>query len=93
MVAVELSGAAEEAAGGEVGCDARRQQKQAEGEGPDGPVALEMALEHEAIEQGQDQDQHGGFGEEGGAAMGGDRDQIEEGRGLPDWLGDRGLDR
>ena len=42
------------------------------------PVDLHAALEHEAVEQGQHEDEHGCLGKEGGAAMGGDRDEIEE---------------
>ena len=68
----------EPAAGGEVGGDAGGQQREADGEGAYDPVEFHAALEHEPVEQGQDKDEHRCFGEEGGAAVGGDRDQIEE---------------
>jgi hypothetical protein len=68
----------EPAARREVGGDAGGEQKQADGEGADDPVEFHAALEHEAVEESQYEDQHGCFGEEGGAPVRGDGDQIEE---------------
>src|ERR1700692_1538121 len=68
----------EPAARGEVGGDAGDEQEGADREGADHPAGLEAALEHEAIEQGEHQDQNGGLGKEGAAAMGGDGEEIEE---------------
>jgi len=69
----------EPAARGEVGGNAGDEQEGADGEGADHPAGLEASLEHEAVEQGEHQDQNGGFGEEGAAAVCGDGEEIEEG--------------
>jgi hypothetical protein len=69
----------EPATRGEVGGDAGDEQEEADREGADHPAGLEAALEHEAIEQGEHQDQDGGFGKEGAAAVGGDGEEIGEG--------------
>ncbi len=68
----------EPAAGREVGCDAGGQQDEAEADGSDDPARLESALEHEAIEEGQNEDQNGRLGKEGRTTMRRDGDQIEE---------------
>ena len=47
-------------------------------EGADDPAELHTALEHEPVEQGQDEDQNRCLGEERRTAMRGDGDQIEE---------------
>ena len=78
MLRLSLLVGGEPAAGGELGRDAGGEQQEADGEGADDPAELHPALEHEPVEQGQDEDQHCCLGEEGGAAMGGDRDQVVE---------------
>jgi hypothetical protein len=70
---------AEPAARGELGGDAGGEQQEADREGADDPVQLHTALEHEPVEQGQDEDEHGGFGEEGATAVRGDGDEVEAG--------------
>lgn len=72
-------GALEPAAGGVFGCDAGGQQHETDGEGADDPAQLHAALEHESVEKGEDEDEHGRFGEERGATMRGDGDQVDEG--------------
>ena len=68
----------EPAARGELGGDAGDQQEDADGEGAENPSRFKVALEHEAIEQGQDKDQDRRLGEERGAAWSCDGDEIEE---------------
>lgn len=48
--------ALEPAAACEVGDDACGEEADADGEGSDDPAGLHAALEHEAVEQGQDED-------------------------------------
>ena len=64
------------APGREVRGDAGGQQHEAEGDGDDDPARFEMPLEHEAVEQGEDEDQDGGLGEEARTAMGADGDEV-----------------
>jgi len=66
------------APGREVRGDAGGQQHEAEGDGDDDPARFEMPLEHEAVEQGQDEDQNSRLGKEGRTTMRGDGDQIGE---------------
>ena len=68
----------EPAAGGELGRDAGGEKDEADGEGADDPADLHAALEHEPVEQGQHEDEHGRFGKEGRAAMRGDGDEVDE---------------
>ena len=76
--------ALEPAARREIGGDAGSQQHEAEGNGPDDPARLELALEHEAVEQSQDENQNCRLGKESRTTMRRDGDQIEECRcGLP----------
>ena len=70
--------ALEPATGGEVCGYAGCEQREADGEGACGPAEFYAAFEHEAVEEGQDEDQHCRFGEEGRAAVGGDGDQFDE---------------
>lgn len=83
----------EPAAGAEFSRDAREEQHEADGEGAENPVDLHAALEHETVEQGEHEDEHGCFGEEGGAARRGDRNEFEERGGrLPVRTAARGYD-
>jgi hypothetical protein len=70
--------ALEPAAGRKIGDDAGGEQNEAEGDGADDPERLEMALEHEAVEEGQDEDQNRRLGKERRTTMRRDGDQIEE---------------
>ena len=73
----------EPAAGSELGRDAGGEQHEADREGADDPADLHAALEHEPVEQGQHQDEHGCLSKEGRAAMRGDGDEVgERGGGL-----------
>ena len=58
--------------------DAGSQQGEADGYGAEDPFELHAALEHEAVEQGQHEDEHGCFGKERRTAMRGDRDEFYE---------------
>ena len=66
----------------EVHEDAGCQQGEADGEGADDPVELHSPLEHEPVEQGQNEDQNRRFGKERGTAWGCDGDEVEERRGF-----------
>jgi len=66
----------EPAARGELGRNAGGEQQKADREGAEDPVDLHAALEHEAVEQGEDEDQDGGLGEEARTAMGADGDEV-----------------
>ncbi len=68
------------ALGDEVHGDAAGQEEDADGEGADDPGELDAALEHEVVEDAEDEDEDGGFGEERRAALGGDHDEIEQRR-------------
>ena len=68
----------EPAAGGELGRNAGGEKDEADGEGADDPADLHAALEHEPVEQGQHEDEHGRLGKERRAAMGRDGDEIDE---------------
>ena len=63
--------------GGEVGGDAGGEEGEACADGEEDPGELDAALEHEVVEEAEDQDEHGCFGEEGGAAAAGDDQEIE----------------
>jgi hypothetical protein len=65
------------ALGGEVHGDAGGEEAEGDGEGAEDPGELDAALEHEVVEDAEDQDQDGGFGEEGRQAAAGDADQLE----------------
>jgi hypothetical protein len=73
--------ALEPAPGGEVGSDTRGQQREADAESAEDPAHLYAALEHETVKESQNEDEHGGFRKEGGAAMRGDGDEVDESRG------------
>jgi hypothetical protein len=66
------------AASGELGGDAGGEEHQTDGEGAEDPSQLHAALKHEPVEQGQDQDKNRCLGEERGAAMRGDCEEIAE---------------
>lgn len=66
------------AVGGKVHGDAGGEEADADAEGTDDPAQLDAALEHEVVEDAEDQDKHGGFREESRAAAGGDDREIEE---------------
>jgi len=68
------------AVGGEVHNNAGGQEAERDGQCADDPGKLDAALEHEVVEDAEDQDQHGGFREEGGAAAGGYDGELKEGR-------------
>lgn len=70
--------ALEPATSGEFGGYACAEERQADGEGADDPAHLHATLEHEPVEQGQNEDEDRCLGEEGGAAMSGDGEQVEE---------------
>lgn len=69
--------------GGEVRGDAGGEEGEAGADGDENPGELDAALEHEVVEEAEYQDEHGGFGEEDGAAASGDdREAGETGRGV-----------
>lgn len=70
--------ALEPAARREIGGNAGGQQDEAESDSSENPTRLEVALEHEAVEQGQDKDENRRLGKEGRTAMRRDGDQVEE---------------
>ena len=74
----ELGMSFDPAVGGEVHGDAGGEEADADAEGTDDPAQLDAALEHEVVEDAEDQDKHGGFRKESGTAAGGDDRQIEE---------------
>ena len=75
------------AVGAEIHGDAGGQQEQRDSQCPGDPGELDSALEDEEVEDAEDEDQHGCFGEEGRAAPGGDDGQIEQRGGtLRDWI-------
>ena len=80
--AVSPSMAFEPAAGREVHEDTGRQKRDADGEGADDPVELHTALQHEPVEQGQDEDQNRRFRKERRTARGCDGDEVQERRGF-----------
>lgn len=67
--------------GGEVRCDAESEEAQADSECTDDPAELDASLQHEEVEDAEDEHKHGCFGEERRAAPGSDDCQIEQ-RGL-----------
>jgi hypothetical protein len=83
VVAIRSSVALEPAAGREVRDDAGDEKREADGEGADDPVELHPALEHEPVEQGENQYEYRRFSEERGTARGSDGDQVEERRWFP----------
>jgi len=66
------------AMGGEVHGDAGGEEADADAKGADDPAQFDAALEHEVVEDAEDQDKHGGFREESRAAAGGNDREIEE---------------
>ena len=70
------------AVGAEVHGDAGGEQAEGDGEGADDPGELDAALEHEVVEDAEDEDEDGGLGEEGRAAARGDDGEFDEGRRL-----------
>ena len=72
----------EPATGREVHEDTGRQKRDADGEGADDPVELHTALQHEPVEQGQDEDQNRRFRKERRTARGCDGDEVQERRGF-----------
>ena len=68
--------------GGEVRGDAGGEEGERGADGEEDPRELDAALEHEVVEEAEDQDEHGCFGEEGGAAASGDDQEVEMGRGV-----------
>ena len=67
--------------GGEVGGDAGGEQGKRGADGEEDPGEFDAALEHEVVEEAEDQDEHGGFCEEGRAAAAGDDGKLEQARG------------
>ena len=67
------------AMGSEVHDDAGGQEAERDGESADDPGELDAAFEHEIVEDSEDQDQHSGLCEEGGAAAGRDDGELKEG--------------
>ncbi len=68
--------------GGEVRGDAGGEEGEAGADGEEDPDELNAALEHEVVEEAEDQDEHGCLGEEGGAAARSDDQEVEMGRGV-----------
>ena len=66
------------AVGGEVHDDAGGEEAEGDGERANDPGELDAALEHEVVEDAEDEDEDGGLGEEGRAAAGGDEDELDE---------------
>lgn len=66
--------------GGEIRGDAGGEEGERGADGEEDPGELDAALEHEVVEQAEDQDKHGGFREEGGAAASGDDHEVGETR-------------
>ena len=73
--------------GGEVRGDAGGEEGEAGADGKEDPGELDAAFEHEVVEEPEDQDEHGCFGEEGGAAAAGDDQEVETRRGVGWMLG------
>ena len=71
--------------GGEIRGDAGGEKGEAGSDGEEDPEELDAALEHEVVEKTEDQDEHGGFGEEGGAAAAGDDHEIRTTRREVGW--------
>lgn len=69
------------AVSGEVRGDAGGEEGEAGADGKEDPGELDAALEHEVVEEAEDQDEHGGFCEEGRAAAAGDDDEVRATRG------------
>ena len=69
------------AVSGEVCGDAGGEEAEAGADGKEDPEELDAALEHEVDEEAEDQDEHGGFCEEGRAAAAGDDDEVRAPRG------------
>lgn len=65
------------AAGTELCGDAGGKQKDADGEGAGDPAAFDPALEHEKVENAEDEDEDGSLCEEGRATAGGDGEQLK----------------
>jgi len=63
--------------GGEVRGDAGGEEGERGADGEEDPSEFDAALEHEVVEEAEDQDEHGCFGEEGGAAASGDDHEVE----------------
>ena len=63
---------------GEVCCDAESEQAQADGECADDPTELDASLQHEEVEDAEDEHKHRGFCEECRAAPCSDDCQIEQ---------------
>ncbi len=73
------------AMGGEVHEDAGGEQAEAYAERADDPGDLDAALEQAVVEDAEDEDEHGGLGEEGGAAARGDHQQVKQMRAEALW--------
>ncbi len=63
--------------GGEVRSDAGGEEGERGADGEENPGELDAALEHEVVEEAEDQDEHGCLGEEGRAAAAGDDQEVE----------------
>jgi len=66
--------------GGEVRGDAGGEEGERGADGEEDPGELDAALEHEVVEEAEDQDEHGCFGEERRAPTAGDDDEVGETR-------------
>ena len=64
------------AVSGEVCGDAGGEEGEAGADGKEDPGELDAALEHEVVEEAEDQDEDGGFGEEGRATTAGDDQEV-----------------
>ena len=67
--------------GDEIGGDAGGEEGERGADGKEDPGELDAALEHEVVEEAEDQDEHGCLGEEGGAAASGDDQEVGDARG------------
>lgn len=62
----------------EVHGDAGGEQEERDSQGTGDPGEFDSALEDEEVENAEDEDQHGRFGEEGRASPGGDDGQVKQ---------------
>lgn len=65
------------ALGSEVHSDAGSEEAEGDGERADDPGELDASLEHEVVEDAEDEDEDGGLSEEGRAAPAGDESQVK----------------
>ncbi len=72
----------EPAAGGDVGEDRGGKQREGSDKGAEDPGQFDVSSGEQAVEDAEDKNQDGGFGEESSAAMGGGGEEIGEEAGV-----------